>query len=254
MLASIYFISLKLFLKESHMRYLILLISLIFIASCSFERPPVHMVNDQVKPFEIEPCNELKSLKESLEHEDYTEVKDDFDIAELGESFNGTVVVKHPNGKIKLVRKLVNGKVVKSESFDENGIISDITHIKENHTHVINYKNGIISTENITHKNLLIDKDYNDNGELDHIIIYMEGGKICCQDFENGHLLEEYYYHISKGKFILNGTYTKFYPKGGPIRLEGYYKNGKKDGVFITRGYGGKIIDTTVYKDDIPVE
>jgi len=236
------------------MRYLILLISLIFMASCSFERPPVHMANDQVKPFEIEPCNELKSLKESLEHEDYTEVKDDFDIAELGESFNGTVVVKHPNGKIKLVRKLVNGKVVKSESFDENGIISDITHIKENHTHLINYKNGIISTENITHKNLLIDKDYNDNGELDHIIIYMEGGKICCQDFENGHLLEEYYYHISKGKFILNGTYTKFYPKGGPIRLEGYYKNGKKDGVFITRGYGGKIIDTTVYKDDIPVE
>ena len=236
------------------MRYLILLISLIFMASCSFERPPVHMANDQVKPFEIEPCNELKSLKESLEHEDYTEVKDDFDIAELGESFNGTVVVKHPDGKIKLVRKLVNGKVVISESFDENGIISDITHIKENHTHLINYKNGIISTENITHKNLLIDKDYNDIGELDHIIVYMAGGKICCQDFENGNLLEEYYYHIAKGDLILNGTYTKFYPKGGPIRLEGYYKNGKKDGVFITRGYGGKIIDTTVYKDDIPVE
>ena len=236
------------------MRYLILLISLIFIASCSFERPIVHMVDDQVKPFEIEPCNELNSLKESLEHEDYTEVKDDFDIAELGESFNGTVVVKHPDGKIKLVRKLVNGKVVISESFDENGIISYSTHIKENHTHMENYKSGIISNENITHKNLLIDKDYNDNGELDHIIIYMEGGKICCQDFENGHLLEEYYYHISKGKFILNGAYTKFYPKGGPIRREGYYKNGKKDGVFITRGYDGKIIGTTVYIDDIPVE
>jgi len=228
------------------MRYLILLISLIFTASCSFERPIVHMVDDQVKPFEIEPCNELNSLKESLEHEDYTEVKDDFDIAELGESFNGTVVVKHPDGKIKLVRKLVNGKVVISESFDENGIISYSTHIKENHTHMKNYKRGIISTENITHKNLLIDKDYNDIGELDHIIVYMEGGKICCQDFENGNLLEEYYYHIAKGDLILNGTYTKFYPKGGPIRLEGYYKNGKKDGVFISRENGGKIIATTV--------
>ncbi|MEJ2268813.1 MAG: hypothetical protein P8Y04_03445 [Desulfobulbaceae bacterium] len=236
------------------MRYLILLISLIFTASCSFERPIVHMVDDQVKPFEIEPCNELNSLKESLEHEDYTEVKDDFDIAELGESFNGTVVVKHPDGKIKLVRKLVNGKVVISESFDENGIISYSTHIKENHTHMKNYKRGIISTENITHKNLLIDKEYNDIGELDHIIVYMEGGKICCQDFENGNLLEEYYYHIAKGDLILNGTYTKFYPKGGPIRLEGYYKNGKKDGAFITRGYDGKIIDTIAYKDDIPVE
>lgn len=236
------------------MRYLILLISLIFIASCSFERPIVHMVDDQVKPFEIEPCNELNSLKESLEHEDYTEVKDDFDIAELGESFNGTVVVKHPDGKIKLIRKLVNGKVVISESFDENGIISYSTHIKENHTHMENYKSGIISTENITHKNLLIDKDYNDIGELDHIIVYMEGGKICCQDFENGNLLEEYYYYIAKGELILNGTYTKFYPKGGPIRLEGYYKNGKKDGAFITRGYDGKIIDTIAYKDDIPVE
>ena len=236
------------------MRYLILLISLIFTASCSFERPIVHMVDDQVKPFEIEPCNELNSLKESLEHEDYTEVKDDFDIAELGESFNGTVVVKHPDGKIKLVRKLVNGKVVISESFDENGIISYSTHIKENHTHMKNYKRGIISTENITHKNLLIDKDYNDIGELDHIIVYMAGGKICCQDFENGNLLEEYYYHIAKGDLILNGTYTKFYSKGGPIRLEGYYKNGKKDGAFITRGYDGKIIDTIAYKDDIPVE
>ena len=212
------------------------------------------MVDDQVKPFEIEPCNELNSLKESLEHEDYTEVKDDFDIAELGESFNGTVVVKHPDGKIKLVRKLVNGKVVISESFDENGIISYSTHIKENHTHMKNYKRGIISTENITHKNLLIDKDYNDIGELDHIIVYMAGGKICCQDFENGNLLEEYYYHIVKGDLILNGTYTKFYPKGGPIRLEGYYKNGKKDGAFITRSYDGKIIDTIAYKDDIPVE
>ena len=236
------------------MRYLILLISLIFTASCSFERPIVHMVDDQVKPFEIEPCNELNSLKESLEYEDYSEVKDDFDIAELGESFNGTVVVKHPDGKIKLVRKLVNGKVVISESFDENGIISYSTHIKENHTHMKNYKRGIISTENITHKNLLIDKDYNDIGELDHIIVYMAGGKICCQDFENGNLLEEYYYHIVKGDLILNGTYTKFYPKGGPIRLEGYYKNGKKDGVFITRGSDGKTIDTIVYKDDIPVE
>ena len=46
------------------MRYLILLISLIFTASCSFERPIVHMVDDQVKPIEIEPCKELKSLKE----------------------------------------------------------------------------------------------------------------------------------------------------------------------------------------------
>jgi antitoxin component YwqK of YwqJK toxin-antitoxin module len=254
MLRYIAFISLKLFLKDSHMRYLILLISLIFLASCSSGRPTVHVVDDQVKPIEIEPCKELKSLKESLEHEDYTKVKDDFDIEELGESFNGTVVVKHPNGKIKFVRKLANGKVVKSESFDEKGIISYSTHIKEDHTHLKNYKNGIISTENITHKNLLIDKNYNDNGELDYIIVYMEGCKIFCQDFENGNLLEEYYYHISKGELILNGTYTKFYPKGGPIKLEGYYKNGKKHGVFITRGYDGKIIDTTVYKDDIPVE
>ena len=236
------------------MRYLILLISLLFLVSCSSGRPTVHVVDYQVKPIDIEPVKEAKSLKESLEHEDYTEVKDDFDIKELGESFNGTVVVKHPNGKIKLVRKLVNGKVVKSESFDENGIISYSTHIKEDHIHLKNYKNGIISTENRTHKNLLIDKDYNDNGELDYIIVYLEGGKICCQDFENGNLLEEYYYHISKGELILNGTYTKFYPKGGPIRLEGYYKNGKKDGVFISRNNDGKIIDTTWYKDDIPVE
>ena len=85
------------------MRYLILLINLIFLVSCSSGRPIVHVVDDQVKPIEIEPCKELQSLKESLEHEDYTEVKDDFDIKELGESFNGTVVVKHPNGKIKLV-------------------------------------------------------------------------------------------------------------------------------------------------------
>jgi antitoxin component YwqK of YwqJK toxin-antitoxin module len=172
----------------------------------------------------------------------------------LGESFNGTVVVKHPNGKIKLVRKLVNGKVVKSESFDENGIISYSTHIKEDLTHLKKYKNGIISTEYISHKNLQIDKEYYDNGELDYIIVYMEGGKICCQDFENGNLLEEYYYHISKGELILNGTYMKFYPKGGPIRLEGYYNNGKKDGVFIFRDNDGNIIDTTVYKDNIPVE
>jgi antitoxin component YwqK of YwqJK toxin-antitoxin module len=202
----------------------------------------------------IEPVKETKSLKESLEQEDYTVVKDFFDIKELGGSFNGTVVVKHPNGKIKLIRKLVNGKVVKSASFDENGIISYSIHIKKDLTHLKNYKNGIISTENITHKNLLIDKDYNDNGELDHIIIYMEGGKIFCQDFENGNLLEEYYYHISKGELILIGNYTKFYPKGGPIRLEGYYKNGKKDGVFISRDKDGKILDTIVYKDDIPVE
>ncbi len=236
------------------MRYLIPLISLILLVSCSSGRSAFHGVGDQVKPMAIEPIKEAKSLKESLEHEDYTEVKDDFDIAELGESFNGTVVVKHPNGKIKLIRKLVNGRVVKSESFDENGIISYSIHIKKDLTHLKNYKNGIISTENITHKNLLIDKDYTDNGELDYIIFYMEGGKICFQDFENGNLLEEYYYHISKGKFILNGTYTKFYPKGGPIRREGYYKNGKKDGVFITRDYNGKIIETSVYKDDIPVE
>jgi antitoxin component YwqK of YwqJK toxin-antitoxin module len=236
------------------MRYLILLISLIFLVSCSSGRPTVHVVDDQVKPINIEPVKEAKSLKEILEHEDYTEVKDDFDIKELGESFNGTVVVKHQNGKIKLVRKLVNGKVIKSESFDENGIISYSTHIKEDLTHLKNYKNGIISTEYISHKNLQIDKDYNDNGELDYIIVYMEGGKICCQDFENGNLLEEYYYHISKGELILNGTYTKFYPKGGPIRLEGYYNNGKKDGVFISRDNGGNIIDTTVYKDNIPVE
>jgi antitoxin component YwqK of YwqJK toxin-antitoxin module len=248
------FISLKLFLKEFHMRYLILLISLIFLVSCSSGRPTVHVVDDQVKPINIEPVKEAKSLKEILEHEDYTEVKDDFDIKELGESFNGTVVVKHPNGKIKLVRKLVNGKVVKSESFDENGIISYSTHIKEDLTHLKNYKNGIISTEYISHKNLQIDKEYYDNGELDYIIVYMEGGKICCQDFENGNLLEEYYYHISKGELILNGTYTKFYPKGGSIRLEGYYKNGKKDGVFISRNNDGNILDTTVYKDNIPVE
>jgi len=212
------------------------------------------VVDDQVKPMEIEPIKEEKSLTESLEHEDYTEVKDDFDIEELGESFNGTLVVKHPNGKIKLVRKLVNGKVVKSESFDEKGIILYSTYTKGDLTHLKNYNNGIISTENITHKDLLIDKDYNENGELDYIIVYMEGGKICCQDFENGYLLEEYYYHISKGNLILNGTYTKFYPKGGPIRLKGYYKNGKKDGVFVSRGLDGKIIDTIVYKDDIPVE
>ena len=236
------------------MRYLILLISLIFLVSCSSGRPTVHVVDDQVKPIEIEPVKEVKSLKDSPEQEDYTEVKDDFDIKELGESFNGTVVVKHLNGKIKLVRKLVNGKVVKSEFFDENGIISYSTHIKEDDIHLKNYKNGIISTEHISHKNLLIDKDYNDNGELDYIIFYMEGGKICCQDFENGNLLEEYYYHISKGELILNGTYTKFYPKGGPIRLEGYYNNGKKDGVFIFRDNDGNIIDTTMYKDNIPVE
>ena len=236
------------------MRYLILLISLIFLVSCSSGRPTVHVVDYQVKPIDIEPVKEAKSLKESLEHEDYTEVKDDFDIKELGESFNGTVVVKHPNGKIKLVRKLVNGKVVKSESFDENGTISYSTHIKEDLTHLKNYKNGIISTEKISLKNLLIDKEYDDNGELDYIIVYMEGGKICCKDFENGNLLEEYYYHISKGELILNGTYTKFYPKGGPIRLEGYYKNGKKDGVFISRNNDGNILDTTVYKDNIPVE
>ena len=236
------------------MRYLVLLISFIFLVSCSSGRPTVHVVDDQVKLINIETAKEAKSLKESLEHEDYTEVKDDYDIKELGGSFNGTLVVKHPNGKIKLISKLVNGKVVKSESFEENGLISYSIHIKEDLTHLKNYKNGIISNENITHKTLLIDKDYNDNGELDHIIIYMEGGKICCQDFENGNLLEEYYYHISKGELILNGTYTKFYPKGGPIRLEGYYKNGKKDGVFITRGYDGEIIGTTAYKDDIPVE
>ena len=236
------------------MRYLILLISLIFLVSCSSGRSTVHVVDYQVKPIDMEPAKEAKSLKESLEHEDYKEVKDDFDIKELGESFSGTVVVKHPNGKIKLIRKLVNGKVVKSESFDGNGIISDSTHISEDLTHLKNYKNGIISTEKISLKNLLIDKEYDDNGELDYIIVYMEGGKICCKDFENGNLLEEYYYHISKGELILNGTYTKFYPKGGPIRLEGYYKNGKKDGVFITRGSDGKTIDTIVYKDDIPVE
>jgi antitoxin component YwqK of YwqJK toxin-antitoxin module len=212
------------------------------------------VVDDQVIPMEIEPVKEGKSLKESLEHEDYTEVKDDFDIKELGESFTGMVVVKHPNGKVKLVRSFVNGKVVRSESFDENGIISYSTYTKGDLTHLKNYKNGIISTENITHKNLLIDKDYNENGELDYIIVYMEGGKICCQDFENGYLLEEYYYHISKGELVLNGTYTKFYPKGGPIRLKGYYRNGKKDGVFVSRGLDEKIIDTIVYKDDIPVE
>ena len=236
------------------MRALILLISLIFLVSCSSGRPTVHVVDYQVKPIDIEPVKEAKSLKESLEHEDYTEVKDGFDIKELGESFNGTVVVKHPNGKIKLVRKLVNGKVVKNESFDENGIISYSAHIKEDDIHLKNYKNGIISTEKISLKNLLIDKEYDDNGELDYIIVYMEGGKICCKDFENGNLLEEYYYHISKGELVLNGTYAKFYPKGGPIRLEGYYKNGKKDGVFITRGSDGKIINTTAYKDDISVE
>ena len=236
------------------MRYLMLLISLIFLVSCSSGRSTVHVVDYQAKPIDMGPAKETKSLKESLEHEDYTEVNDNFHIKELGESFNGTVVVKYPNGKIKLVRKLVNGKVVKSESFDDNGIISDSTHINEDITHLKHYKNGIISTEYISHKNLQIDKDYNENGELDYIIVYMEGGKIYCQDFENGNLLEEYYYHISKGKLILNGTYTKFYPKGGPIKLEGYYKNGKKDGVFITRGSDGKTIDTTVYKDDIPVE
>ena len=56
------------------MRYLILLISLIFLVSCSSGRTTVHVVDDQVKPIDIEPCNELKSLKESLEHEDYTKV------------------------------------------------------------------------------------------------------------------------------------------------------------------------------------
>ena len=75
------------------MRYLILLISLIFLVSCSSGRPTVYVVDYQVKPIDIEPIKEAKSLKESLEHEDYTEVKDDFDIKELGESFNGTVVV-----------------------------------------------------------------------------------------------------------------------------------------------------------------
>ena len=235
------------------MRYFILLINCIFLVSCSSGRPTVHVVDNQVKPLEIESCN-VKSLKESLEHEDYTEVKDDFDIKELGESFNGMVVVKHPNGKIKLIRQLVNGKVVISESFGENGIILYSSHIEEDHTHLKNYNNGCISTENITHKNLLIDKNYTENGELDYITVYMEGYKIFCQNFENGNLLEEYYYHISKGELILNGTYMKFYPKGGPIRLEGYYKNGKKHGVFITRGHDGKIINTIVYKDDIPFE
>lgn len=236
------------------MRYLILLINLIFLVSCSSGRPTVHVVDDQVKSIDIEPAKEAKSLKESLGHEDYTEVKDDFDIKELGESFNGTVVVKHPNGKIKLIRKLVKGKVVKSESFDENGIISYSTNINEDLTHLKNYKNGIISTENISHKNLQIDKGYNDKGKLDYIIVYMEGGKIYCKDFENGNLLEEYNYHISKGELVLNGTYAKFYPKGGPIRLEGYYNYGKKDGVFISRDNDGNIIETSVYKDDIPVE
>ena len=236
------------------MRYLILLISLIFLVSCSSGRPTVHVVDDQVKSIDIEPAKEWKSLKESLGHEDYTEVKDDFDIKELGESFNGTVVVKHPNGKIKLIRKLVKGKVVKSESFDENGIISYSTNINEDLIHLKNFKNGIISTENISHKNLQIDKGYNDEGKIDYIIVYMEGGKIYCKDFENGNLLEEYYYHISKGELVLNGTYTKFYPKGGPIRLEGYYNNGKKDGVFISRDNDGNIIETSVYKDDIPFE
>ena len=153
------------------MRYLILLISLIFLVSCSSGMTTIHVTDYQVKPIDMEPVKEEKSLKESLEHEDYTEVNDNFDIKGLSESFNGTLVVKHPNGKIKLIRKLVNGKVVKSESFDENGIISYSTHIKEDLTHLKNYKNGIISTENISHKNLQIDKDYNDNGELEYILV-----------------------------------------------------------------------------------
>ena len=87
-----------------------------------------------------------------------------------------------------------------------------------------------------------IEKEYIERrNKRNYLITYYKGEPFTGEIFRN--------YDNGQLKAKINYTDGKY-----DGLSEGYYKNGKKDGVFITRGSDGKTIDTIVYKDDIPVE
>jgi len=73
--------------------------------------------------------------------------------------------------------------------------------------------------------------------------------------YDDGKVKEEYQYyqHPDNGKRIKEGWYNSYY-ESGEVEWEGNYKNGNKDGKWISNDETGNLIDEDTYREGLCVE
>ena len=251
---------------DNRMKIFTLLMSLLFMVSCSSEQPIVQFDDNQAGLWKIE--NDQNQLTD----ENYIEAGKGFDVKELGENFNGTVVSRHRNGKISDISTYENSNVVFREEFDEagqlqrkyesreggyilslyeNNLISSSQSVNKDASIKTIYQNGIISSEFIIKDALHIQKKYDKDGKLDFVLSSREGdNKIFYQQFDKEENLSfAYHYYNANGEQIYDGTYTEYFPNGNIKIIQEFVENEMTGNITIFNENGGILLKCSNYEN-----
>lgn len=173
----------------------------------------------------------------------------------------------YPNGQLKSEGNRENFKLDSTWYFyaEQGDTVSAIDYkAGKKHGKVISYRNNVRYEVSHYKDNVKVDRSfiYYPTGEIKQVIPYDEGlesgsgyvydrsGRIITLlEYEEGYLRSSKKVNRFTDQGKKRGTWVEFHPNG-VLAMEGYYMNGKRNGIFKTYDKKGDLLSLEKYRDD----